>query len=132
MRYLSVFLLACGILAQTPVGTMSELMLKIVYPTSDAIFYVGHKAQKTEKDWQDLQASALTLAETANLLMSPDRARDKALWMKDAALLRNVGEKAFKAANARDLPALEALNAELYEACQSCHEHYRPGYRRRL
>lgn len=131
MRYLSGFLLACGVLAQTAVGTMSELMLKIVYPTSNAIFYVGRNQQKTEKDWQELQAAALTLAETGNLLMSPGRAPDKGAWMRDAALLRNVGEKAFKAANARDLSALEALNDELYEACQSCHEHYRPGYRRR-
>ena len=70
------------------------------------------------------------LAESANLLMADNRARDKDRWMKDARLLWTVGNKAFIAAKARDLPALEALNAELYEACQSCHEHYRPGYRR--
>jgi len=55
-----------------------------------------------------------------------------ACWMKDAKLLRDVGTKAYVAAKAKDLAALEALNAELYEACQSCHVHYRPGYRRRL
>ena len=43
----------------------------------------------------------------------------------------NVVMKAYKAAKAKNVPALQDLNAELYESCQSCHEHYRPGYRRR-
>jgi len=113
------------------VGTMSELMLDIIYPTSDEIFYVGREEKKTERDWLNLRNNALILAESANLLMADNRARDKDQWMKDAQLLRDVGNKAFIAAKARDLPALEALNAELYESCQSCHVHYRPGYRRR-
>ena len=113
------------------IGSMSELMLDIIYPTSDEIFYVGREEKKTERDWLNLRNNALILAESANLLMADNSARDKDQWMKDAQLLRDVGNKAFIAAKARDLPALEALNAELYESCQSCHVHYRPGYRRR-
>lgn len=113
------------------VGTMSELMLDVIYPTSDEIFYVGREEKKTTKDWFDLRDDALILAESANLLMAQNRARDNGQWMKDAQLLRDVGNKAFIAAKARDLPALEGLNSELYEACQSCHVHYRPGYRRK-
>jgi cytochrome c556 len=73
----------------------------------------------------------LILAESANLLMAENRAKDQVQWMQDAKLLWDVGNKAFIAAKAKDEAALEALNAELYEACQSCHVHYRPGYRRR-
>jgi hypothetical protein len=113
------------------IGTMSELMLDIIYPTSDEIFYVGRNETKTGKDWTDLRNNALMLAEAANLLMADNRAKDKDQWMKDAKLLWDVGNKAFIAAKAKDLPAIEALNADLYEACQSCHVHYRPGYRRR-
>jgi cytochrome c556 len=134
--------LAVGVivLAQTPsgempairsVGTMSDLMLDVIYPTSDRIFYVSRDEKKSEKDWIELRRSALVLAESANLLMAENRARDKDQWMKDARLLWEVGNKAFVAAKARDEAGLEALNAELYEACQSCHVHYRPGYRRR-
>jgi hypothetical protein len=143
MRILALFGLLYTVaaigLAQAPattqpgiksVGTMSELMLDIIYPTSDEIFYVGREEKKTERDWLNLRNNALILAESANLLMADNRARDKGQWMKDAQLLRDVGNKAFIAAKARDLPALEALNAELYESCQSCHVHYRPGYRR--
>jgi hypothetical protein len=130
----AVFYVTAG-LAQAPaiksVGTMSELMLNVIYPTSDEIFYVSREEKKTEKDWIDLRKNALILAESANLLMADNRARDKDVWMKDAQLLWDVGNKAFIAAKARDLPALEALNPDLYEACQSCHVHYRPNYRRR-
>jgi hypothetical protein len=115
------------------VGTMSELMLNIIYPTSDEIFYVDKEetGKKSAKEWADLKNNALMLAESANLLMAPNRARDNDQWMRDAKLLWEAGNKAFIAAKAKDLPALVALNAELYEACQSCHVHYRPNYRRR-
>ena len=143
MLAIALFLLSSLVVAQAPsnqspdtpglksIGTMSELMLNIVLPTSNEIFYVARNEKKSEREWLDLQQNALMLAEIANLLMAENRARDKNRWMSDASLLREVGGKAFKFAKARDLEALKGLNAELYESCQSCHEHYRPGYRRR-
>ena len=139
MRFLVVFILAGVVSAQAPepasplksVGTMSELMLDLIYPTSDQIFYVARNEKKTVKDWNDIRQSALMLAEAANLLMAENRAKDKDQWMKDAKLLWEAGNKAFILAKAKDEAGIEALNAELYEACQSCHVHYRPGYRRR-
>ena len=73
---------------------MSELMLDFIYPTSDKLFYVSFNDKKTEKDWIELQRNALMLAESANLLMADNRARDKDRWMKDAQLLWDVGSKA--------------------------------------
>jgi len=86
--------------AQAPVGTMKELMVDFIFPTSNEIFYVGRNEQKTEKDWNDLQHNALMLAESANLLMADGRARDKDRWMKDALLLKDVGTKAYRASKA--------------------------------
>ena len=144
MRLLVLLFLAGAGLAQEPltpspaperflksVGTMSELMLDLIFPTSNEVFYVGRNENKTLKDWDDLRNNALMLAESANLLMADNRAKDRDRWMKDARLLWEVGNKAFIAAKAKNLDALKALNDDLYEACQSCHEHYRPGYRRR-
>jgi hypothetical protein len=142
MRIFLPLLLACTLFAQTPaqaptdiniksVGTMSELMLYMIYPTSDELFYVSREEKKSTKDWFDLRNNMLILGESANLLMAPNRARDNDQWMKDAKLLWDVANKAFIAAKAKDLPTLEGLNSELYEACQSCHVHYRPGYKRR-
>lgn len=117
--------------ASKPVATMSQLMVKVIYPYSDAIFYIEREAPKNEGEWLALESKTLALAEIGNLLMSPSRAYNQDQWMKDAQLLVNAGAAAYKAVLARDLQALIDLNAELYESCQSCHEHYRPGYRRR-
>ena len=143
MRFLALLLIAGAIQAQAPatkapddpnlksIGTMSEVMIDIIFPTSNEIFYVGRDEKKSLKDWEDLTNNALMLAESANLLMAPNRAKDNGRWMEDAKLLREVGVKAFALAKAKDLDGLKSLNDDLYEACQSCHVHYRPGYKRR-
>jgi hypothetical protein len=113
------------------IGTMSELMVHLIYPTSDAVFYISSRTPTTDAEWVDLQAKTLTLAESANLLMMPGRARDQDRWMKDARLMLDAGWSAFKAAKAKDVPALEALSDQMYEACTTCHQHYRPGYGQR-
>ena len=114
-----------------PASTMSELMVKIIYPASDAIFYITTREPKTEAEWVELQGKALAVAESANLLMMPGRARDRDRWMQDAALMLDAGRAAFRAAKAKDVAALEAVNDQLYTSCTSCHQHYRPNYGRR-
>jgi hypothetical protein len=114
-----------------PVGTMSELMVKIIYPASDAIFYITTREPKTESEWVELQGKALAVAESANLLMMPGRARDQDRWIADARLMLDAGRAAFRAAKAKDVTALDALNDQLYTSCTSCHQHYRANYGRR-
>ena len=117
--------------APVPVGTMSDLMVKIIYPTSDAIFYITTRTPQTDAEWGELQGKALALAESANLLMMPGRARDQDRWMADAKLMLDAGRAAYRAARAKDVAALDALNDDLYTSCTSCHQHYRPNYGRR-
>lgn len=124
---------AATLTAQAPVqqqvvGTMSELMVQMIYPTSDAIFYITTRTPKTDQEWLELQGKTLTLAESANLLMMPSRARGREQWLKDSKLMLDAGVAAFKAAKAKDLAALEALSDQLYESCTTCHQHFRPGY----
>jgi hypothetical protein len=51
--------------------------------------------------------------------------------MDDAKLMLDAGRAAFRAAKAKDVAALDALNDQLYTSCTSCHQHYRPNYGRR-
>ena len=106
-------------------------MVKIIYPTSDAVFYITTRTPTDQLAWNDLQAKTLMLAESGNLLLLPIYARDQDRWMKDAKLMLDAGTAAFKAAKAKDLPALEALNDQLYESCVTCHQHYRANYGKR-
>jgi hypothetical protein len=137
MRKLAVIFVAAIALAQSPapfqaVGNMSQLMIDVIYPTSDAIFYVERTPPKNEQDWSVLRTNALTLAESGNLLMMGTRARDQGDWIKDAKLLVDAGNAAYKAARAKDLNAVVAVNDQLYAACVTCHQQYRPNYRTRL
>jgi hypothetical protein len=113
------------------VGTMSELMVDIIYPASDAVFYIATRTPTTSEEWAVLQGQTLMLAESANLLMMPERARDLDQWMRDARLMLDAGEAAYRAAKDRDVAALEALSDQLYDSCVTCHLHYRPDYGRR-
>jgi hypothetical protein len=129
-------LLTVAALAQAPttfqpVGSMSQLMIDIIYPTSDAIFYVDRDPPKNQKAWNDLRSQALTLAESGNLLLMEGRARDQKNWILDSKMMIDIGAKAYKAAQAKDLDGIRALNDSLNAACVTCHQQYRPGYHRR-
>jgi cytochrome c556 len=140
MRAILFLLLAAAAMAQAPaaepakpkpIGTISELMIDVIYPTSDDLFYIFREPPKNDVEWNKVRTAALTMAEAANLLMMPERRYDSAGWMDDAQLLLNVGRKAYAAAKAKDEKAIEDLNDELNTACVQCHMDYRPNYRRR-
>jgi hypothetical protein len=113
--------------APTPraVSSMSELMLKIIQPNSDAVFYISRNEPQNETEWLALEARILMLAESANLLMLPGYARDQQQWMAESVLFRDAAESAYLAAKARNLAAFDDLNNELYGSCESCHDTYR-------
>ena len=135
MRTGILFFLAAAASAQAPslqpVGTVSQLMIDLIYPSSDAIFYIERTPPKNEVEWNVIRAQALLLAESGNLLMMAGRARDQGNWMKDSKMLIDSGAAAYKAASAKDMTAILALNDQLNAACVTCHEQYRPNYHKK-
>jgi hypothetical protein len=137
MRSAAIVIAAAAALTQaaTParpptrnVGTMSDLMVKIIYPASDALFYIESRTPSTDAEWTMLQGQALMVAESANLLMMPGRARDQKQWMADSKLMLDAGAAAYEAAKKKDVAGIAALSDQLMESCTSCHKHYRPDY----
>ncbi len=130
---IGVLLLAGVMMAQDtesvqPVGTMSELMVSMVYPAANDIFlFISRGAPKDDKEWAAVQQSAVRLGESGNLLMMRGHALNQGDWMKDAKLLVDAGAAAYKAARAKDMNALVALNDSLNAACTTCHKQYRPN-----
>ena len=110
------------------VGTMSDLMVKIIYPASDALFYIESRTPKTDSEWTVLEGQALMVAESANLLMMPGRARDQKQWMADAKLMLDAAAEGYAAAKKRDVQGIVMINERLIESCTSCHKNYRPNY----
>jgi len=136
MRIFGLALLVClagAIVAQAPapfqpVGNVSQLMVDIIYPASDALFYIERNPPKNDRDWNVIRGTALTLAESGNLLLMGSRARDQDRWVKDAKLMIDAGAAAFKAAQKKDMQAILDLNDQLAASCTTCHRHYRPNY----
>ena len=136
MRTFALLFIAAAAIAQAPpsfqpVANVDQLMLDMIYPTSDRIFYVERDVPKNNQEWGALRVTALTLAESGNLLMIAPRARDQGNWIKYSKMMVDAGTAAYQAAQAKDLDGILAVNEALSTACIACHQDYRPGYRRR-
>jgi len=112
------------------VATISEIMVAITLPYSDALLYIERNPPKNDRDWESLQYQALMLAESGNLLMMKGRAKNQGLWMKDAKLLVDAGAAAVKATRAKDIQAVLGLNEQIVTSCVTCHVQFRPRNRR--
>jgi hypothetical protein len=126
-----MFVLSCALAAQAPsdalqpVGTMKQLMVDVIHPASnDILLLVNRGGPGDEKEWAEVRRSAMTLAESANLLIMRNRA---AGWVADARTLAEVGAAAYKAAEAKDARGLAGLTDRIDDACTTCHKHSRPS-----
>jgi hypothetical protein len=142
-----------------PVGTVRDVMKGIVDPNATAIWdSVGtesndkglvEKSPKTDEEWTVVERHALTLAEAANLLITPGRhlalpeeanykskpdapeltptqieqkiAANPAEWVKHAKDLQATAVKAMAAAKAKDKDGLLNVGEAIDNACESCH-----------
>ena len=110
--------------ALQPVATMKELMLDVIYPASNSLLLaVNRGGPGDDKGWAEARRSAMTVAESGNLLIMRNRA---AAWVADARLLTDVGTAAYRAAVARDARALAALADRIDTSCTTCHAQFRP------
>lgn len=108
---------------ETPqaVADMSELMTRIVQPTSDAVFYISRFPPEDDAAWRELENKTLMLAESANLLLISGYKRPTEQWLRDTLLMRDASIRAWQAAKRQDMDALIELNNDLYTACENCH-----------
>jgi hypothetical protein len=131
MRIAPWLLVAAGLpavaAAQAP-RTMSDIMVKVLYPTADAVFYIETRLPTDEAGWAQLQQQTRLLSEAAVELTIPRWARGREQWLADAKLLVDASAAAVEAASRRDVKALVDLNDALYTSCVQCHQHYRPNY----
>jgi hypothetical protein len=116
-----------------PIASVDQIMDAIVVPSSQAIFdavvYSNGAliaAPRSDDDWHALQMHALAVAEAANLLMMPPRAKDSGAWMKMAADMNDQAVVSAGAAERKDLDALLKAGSDLYNSCTACHKRYIP------
>ena len=106
------------------IATTRQIMLGITAPTSDVVFQVSVEAPKDDIGWEKVQANAISLAESANLLMIPPRAVDQQDWIKYCKQLVQTAKGAAQAAQARNADQVMAAGDQVYEVCDACHKQY--------
>ena len=117
-----------------PVASVKQLMQATIQPSAEVVFEavgtivsssgVEEIAPKDDAEWATVRYNALTLAESGNLLMIGERAKDKGEWMKMSHALVDVGVVALKAAEAKNPEALFEAGGQVYEVCEQCHRQY--------
>jgi hypothetical protein len=117
-----------------PVASVQQLMESTIEPAAEVLFEsvgtvitfsgVEEIAPKNDEEWAVVRHNAMTLAESGNLLMIGDRARDQGDWIKMSQALVDVGVVALKAAEAKNPEALFEAGGQVYEVCQQCHRKY--------
>jgi hypothetical protein len=129
--FVGVLILAGTLAAQAPsdapqpVATMKQLMVDVIHPASNSLLLlINRGGPENDKDWAEARRSAMTLAESGNLLIIRNRA---AAWLADAGMLTDVGSAAYKAAEAKDAKALAALATRIDASCTTCHKQFRPS-----
>ena len=79
---------------------------------------------KNAEEWAAVRNAAVAVAESGNLLMLVPRAKDGGEWMKRAQEMIDTGEKAMRAAEAKNAEQLFTIGGDIYDACSNCHRQY--------
>jgi hypothetical protein len=108
-----------------PVATVKQVMAGITVPASNAVFAVAGEAPADDAGWQSVETSALTVAESANLLLIKPRAIDDQEWRQYSLALIDAGLKAAQAAQAKNADAVSIAGDDMYNVCEQCHAKYK-------
>jgi hypothetical protein len=117
-----------------PVADLKQLMTGVVEPAAETYWDavgsiideqgVTEIAPATAEEWEAVTHSAYQVTESGNLMMMSPRARDGGDWMTFSRALVDVGQRAIRAAEARDKQAVFDVGGEIYDACTNCHAKY--------
>jgi hypothetical protein len=107
-----------------PVATVKQVMLGITVPASNTVFAVAGEAPADDAGWQAVEASAMAVAESGNLLLMKPRAVDDHEWTQFALALVNAGSKAAEAARTKNAEQTGIAGDDMYNVCEQCHAKY--------
>ena len=107
------------------IATVKQLMNALTVPASDVVFSAAGELPKQDDAWLNVERSALALAESGNLLMLPDRARDDNEWREQSVALIEAATLAVAAAEAKNADKLIEAGDAIYAVCESCHQHFK-------
>jgi hypothetical protein len=86
---------------------------------------------KNDKEWEEAESGARTLAEVTNLLLLPGRRVAEPAWDQAVEEVRKVALQAAAAAAKKDADAFFKAGGALDEACDVCHVQYDPTFKQK-
>src|SRR5215510_3828037 len=117
-----------------PVATVKQIMIGITNPSAFVIYEaVGTKssakgveeiAPQNDEEWAKVGSAAAAVIESGNLMLTGNRAIDKGDWVKMTHDMMDQGQKALKAADAKDKDGIVAAGGDLNNTCDNCHARY--------
>lgn len=112
------------------------LMTAVVEPAADGVWdAVGtvmtlegteEIQPSTAEEWLAVRNAAISVAESANLLLTPRRLVDNDNWEGWSLDMADAGRAAMVAAETQDVDALFEAGGLIYESCTGCHAEYWP------
>lgn len=141
-----------------PPGNLAQVMRGILFPSSNLIFNVQNSDPGEQKmgwqpgttpfgwadwgagiysGWELVDYAAIALAESAPLLLAPDRRCENGKpvpveredWVRYTAELADAGRAAYRASQSRNRDAVSEVTNRIADSCLQCHDVYRdkPG-----
>ncbi len=117
-----------------PVATVKQIMIGITNPAAYVIYEaVGTKssakgieeiAPQNAEEWAKVGSAGAAVIESGNLMLMGNRAIDKGDWVKMTRDMIDQGQKAMKAAEAKDKDGIVAAGGDLNNTCDNCHARY--------
>lgn len=123
---------ASGTAPTLPVS-INATMVALVDHASEPLWVAAYKSPKNAAAWKETEYTAYQVAVTGKLIQlagtGPNDAKwvADAEWKTDADAMSLAGVDALRAAQAKDVKALDEAGSKLVEACESCHKKFKPS-----
>lgn len=136
----AVFVVGCGGPPAPPFKLVSDtktLMDSVIEKQANVVWEsvgtiatlegVEERRPQTEEEWKHIKDAAVTITESANLLMMSPHAQDSEEWMAASVGLIEQGQRMISAIERKNPQDVFDVGADLYESCVRCHRQYMPG-----
>ena len=118
----------------SPAANVKQIMIGITNPAAFVVYEaVGTKssakgveeiAPQNDEEWAKVGSAAAAVVESGNLMLTGNRAIDTGDWVKMTRDMMEQGQKAMKAAEAKDKDGIVAAGGDLNTTCDNCHARY--------
>jgi hypothetical protein len=108
-------------------------MVALVDHASEPLWLDAYEPPKTPDRWLEAEYNAYQMAVSGKLIQLAGTGPNDADWVMEpqwknfADAMSAAGMDALKAAQAKDVTALNAAGDRLVAACEACHKEFKPG-----